>query len=90
MPLRECADCGRPRELVTRGLCMPCRGRCRRAGTIADFGYLKPDRLADYADLRSTHSVVAAARRLGLSERTGWRYEQELREMTEAELRSAA
>jgi hypothetical protein len=78
--LRECAGCGQTRELVTRGLCVPCRGLHRRAGTITDFGYLKPDRLADYADLRSTHSVAVAARRLGLSERTGWRYEQELRE----------
>jgi hypothetical protein len=85
MPLRECLDCGQPRELVCRGLCNPCRQHHRNAGTIADFGYVKADRLADYADLRRTHSVAAAARRLGLSERTGWRYEQELRDSERSE-----
>lgn len=83
--LPECADCGQPRELTSRGLCGPCRYRNRCAGTITDFGYTKPDRLADFAELRRSHPVEAAAVRLGLSERTGWRYEAELRDSPPAQ-----
>ena len=37
-------------------------------------------RLEDYAELRSWgESIASAAARLGVSERSGWRYESELR-----------
>ena len=75
-----CDRCGNIAELVTRRLCPSCRGQCRRAGTVEDWGYLKPDRLADFTVLRARgYRPAVAAVRLGLSARTGYRYEAELR-----------
>ena len=70
-----CASCGEDRDLCCRGLCEKCRAQARRDGTLASFGYVKADRLADYAALRPAFSVPVAAARIGVSERTGWRYE---------------
>jgi hypothetical protein len=66
--------------IESRGLCAACRRRNRDRGTLGEFGYVKADRLADYAELRGLGvPVPAAAARLGVSERTAWRYEAELK-----------
>ena len=78
--LDDCADCGRLMPIESRGLCAACRKRNRDHGTLREFGYVKADRLADYAELRRLRvPVPAAAGRLGVSERTAWRYEAELK-----------
>jgi hypothetical protein len=77
MQSRECASCGEDRDLCCRGLCVACRSQARRDGTLDDFGYVKADRLADFTALRRSCSVAVAAARLGVCERTGWRYEAE-------------
>lgn len=75
----ECASCERARPLITRGLCDSCRHKYERGGTITEWGYIKTDRLEDYAWLRrSGEPVPVAASRVGVSERTAWRYEGEL------------
>ena len=76
-----CVSCERNRPLCARGLCDACRGLFRRDGTIAQWGYVKADRIADYARLRLVgYHVPLAASRIGISERTAWRYEAELRD----------
>ena len=83
----ECASCERVRPLISRGLCDTCRARHQENGTIGEYGYVKADRMADFARLRSSgYGVGEAARRIGVSERTGERYEAELKNAT----RSAA
>ena len=79
MQLRECDSCGELRDLPCRGLCPACRASHRRNGTLDGFGYVKADRLADFAVLRPGLSVAAASGRLGVSVRTGFRYEAERR-----------
>lgn len=80
MQPHECASCHRPRPIGTRGLCNGCRSRCRRNHTIAEWGEVKADRFAIYASLRAAGwSVGWAAWEIGVSERTGWRYEADLR-----------
>lgn len=75
----QCASCDQGHPVIMRGLCNPCRHRYERAGTITDWGYVKADRLEDYAWLRRTGELVpVAATRLGVSERTAWRYEMQL------------
>src|ERR1700733_5670202 len=75
----ECASCEQVRPIITRGLCSTCRHRFEWDGTITDWGYVKADRLEDYAWLRASgESVPVAAARLGVTERTGWRYEAQL------------
>jgi hypothetical protein len=62
-----------------RGLCDSCGHARRRDGTLAEFGYVKADRRADFARYRTAGVDLAeAAGRVGVSERTGWRYETEL------------
>ena len=76
---RACASCQRVRPIITRGLCSTCRHRFEWDGTITDWGYVKADRLEDYAWLRASgESLPVAAARLGVTERTGWRYEAQL------------
>lgn len=85
--LDDCADCGRLMPIEARGLCSTCRTRNRDRGTLGEFGCVKANRLADYAELRRRRvPVPVAAARLGVSERTAWRYEAELK----AEERSRA
>lgn len=75
----ECARCERVRPLFERGLCNSCRAVCRRKGTSAEFGYLKPDRMTDYAYRRRNGDCIAlAAERIGVSKRTAERYEAQL------------
>lgn len=77
----ECARCGRVRPLLGRGLCNPCRWMSRRNGTILDYGYVKADRVADYARLRGLgYELEDAAVRVGVSKRTAERYEAQLRD----------
>ena len=91
MPPRECACCGEDRDLCCRGLCVACRSQARRDGTVGEFGYIKADRLADFTELRRSCSVAVAAARLGVCERTGWRYEAERgRALVEATLERRA
>src|SRR5581483_7161214 len=76
----ECASCEQMAPLTCRGLCEPCRDRHRKAGTVEEFGYVKADRLADYEWLTRDcgETLYVAAARIGISERTAWRYEAEL------------
>ena len=78
-PVAECALCGHLRVIRGRGLCEPCRKRCRDDGTITQYGYTRADRLADYASLRPSLAVPVAAGRIGVSVRTAMRYEAALR-----------
>ena len=79
--MSECASCEHVRPLYYRGLCRPCRDSHRATRTIGQFGYIKADRLTDYAWLTRGcgESLSVAAARIGVSERTAWRYEAELR-----------
>jgi hypothetical protein len=78
--LDDCADCGRFMPIDARGLCSACWTRNSDNGTLGEFGYVKADRLADFAEMRGLGvAVPAAAARLGVSERTAWRYEAELK-----------
>jgi hypothetical protein len=75
-----CASCHRDRPIATRGLCDACRSRCRRDHTIGGWGQVRADRAAEYAAWRRAGaSVTSAAVYAGVSERTGWRYEADLR-----------
>ena len=75
-----CASCRRDREIATRGLCHACRSRCRRDHTLTEWGQVRADRAGEYAAWRRAGaSVASAAVYAGVSERTGWRYEAELR-----------
>ena len=77
--LAECASCERVQPLRARGLCASCYVTRFRNGTLGEFGYLKADRMADYARLRLNGAAQAeAAKRVGVSRRTGERYEAEL------------
>ena len=55
-------------------------GAAHYHGTLDGYGYPKPARLEDYAWLRSQvgATITQAAARIGVSERTGRRYEREL------------
>ena len=76
----ECGSCGLDREIIGRGLCDACRSRFRRAGTITEWGWTRADRAADFAALRwGGVRIPVAASRIGVSERTAWRYEAALR-----------
>lgn len=78
-----CASCLRVRPIATRGLCDACRSRCRRDHTIGEWGQTRGDRAAEYAAWRRAGaSVASAAVYAGVSERTGWRYEADLRRPT--------
>jgi hypothetical protein len=76
-----CASCCRDQEIVTRGLCAACRSRHRRAGTLGEWGEVRGDRAATYAAWRCADvSVASAAMYVGVCERTGWRYEADLKD----------
>jgi len=85
--LDDCASCGQYQPIESRGLCSPCRRRHREDGTLSDYGYVKADRFSDYVLIRPERVaerelaafIRAAARRLGVSERTAWRYEADFR-----------
>ena len=78
-PVAECASCGYPRIIRGRGLCEGCRKRCRLDGTLGQYGYLRGDRIADYAALREALGMREAAARVGVTVRTAHRYEAALR-----------
>jgi hypothetical protein len=78
----ECACCGQRRVVKRRGLCRACEKRHERAGTIADWGWTKAERLAEYRQARAGGlSPHQAAARVGVTRRTAWRYEAALREL---------
>lgn len=90
-PIAECARCEQVRPVRGRGLCEPCRKAAREDGTLNEYGWLRADRIAEYAQYRTGGlSVRAAARRLGVSERTCSRYEHALTSAGQAEWRTAA
>ena len=88
IPVGECARCERERPLHGRGLCCTCRAQARRDGTLEDYGYVKADRIADYAATRASWvrgggglrhpTIPEASRAAGVGGRTGQRYEAEL------------
>lgn len=87
----ECVRCDRFRVLPIRGLCTTCYKYVREDGSLGDYGWTRNDRLAEYAGLRAGGlSIPAAAKRMGVSTRTGTRYEAELREAGNAPWRAAA
>ena len=77
----ECASCERTRPILSRGLCRSCKDRHLLDGALEEFGYLKADRMTDYEWLtrQCGELLPAAAARIGISERTAWRYEKQLR-----------
>jgi hypothetical protein len=79
-PIAECARCGRVMRIPYRGLCMTCLKSCERDGTLAEYGWVKSDRLAEYAAIRQSLGIAEAAQRTGVSKRTAQRYEKQLRE----------
>lgn len=81
----ECSCCGLVGEIETRGLCGACRKRCRRYGTLRAWGQVKADRRREYAAVRALGwSLEYAAWSAGVSVRTAWRYEAELRDARSA------
>ena len=79
LSLAECVSCGLARPILGRGLCGTCHSRHARDGTLTEYGYVKADRIAEYARLRdSGHTVASAAGRVGVTVRSGQRYEAEL------------
>lgn len=84
LPVAGCARCGRVRVLLGRGLCGGCRTTCSRNGTLTQYGYTKADREADYARWRARgYGVAASAELIGVTERSGQRYEAALRSSSE-------
>ena len=79
-PVAECGRCGHVRALRGRGLCAWCKKAATADGTIGQYGYVKADRMADYAELRASLGAAEAARRVGVSRRTAHRYDAALRE----------
>lgn len=79
-PVAECASCGVVKPVKRRGLCRACESRHVRDGSIGQYGWVKADRMAEYASLRPGLSVPEAAARAGVSVRTASRYEAELRD----------
>lgn len=68
-----------------RGICVTCWYKSKADGTLDDYprltGY-KEDRLEDYTFMRKFgRSVQEASESVGVSERTGWRYERDLRKL---------
>jgi hypothetical protein len=74
---------------MSRGLCNSCGTTCRHDGTIAEYGYTRADRMADYAHRRRNGDTIGlAASRLGISRRTAERYEAKLRDAGQAPWRA--
>ena len=83
LSLAECVSCGLVRPMLGRGLCGTCRSRYSADGTLAEYGYVKADRVADFARLRADgYTVTAAAGKIGVTRRSGTRYAAELRAAT--------
>jgi hypothetical protein len=82
-PLRiiRCASCEQAGTNHGRGLCHSCYARHQHDGTLAQFPSFKAARAEDYAWLRTQcgTTISEAAHRVGVSTRTGWRYERALR-----------
>lgn len=77
--IAACDCCGNTRKIICRGLCNSCRSRTRHHGSFKTWGYVKADRLAEYEGLRAAgYSLAQSAWTVGVSERTGQRYEAEL------------
>ncbi|TDD45415.1 XRE family transcriptional regulator [Nonomuraea terrae] len=81
-----CADCGQLSSHGGRHLCFTCYARNDYYGTLDQYPPLRTwlstaARVEDYAELRRQQymSLRDAAARLGVSERTAWRYEAKLR-----------
>lgn len=95
-PARLCRRCKRIRPYRGKGLCESCGGRRpyvptgvgRGAPGVARTRQDVEGRLAEFAELRAqrdatgrrVYSIAAAARRIGVSDRTGERYSARLRE----------
>ena len=91
LPVDECLRCERDRPIRCRGLCQACLNRSRHDGTVTDYGYVKTDRVRDYAQLRTAgYRVAAAGARVGVSGRTAQRYEKELAAAGQAPWRDRA
>jgi hypothetical protein len=89
-PAAACDCCGHTQRIKARGLCGVCYTRARDHGAVAKWGFVKADRLAEYAGLREAGaSVESAAWDAGVSVRTGQRYEAELRAAAAPERRAA-
>lgn len=83
--------CGRP--VARRGLSKACYDRWRYWGCPQEIPVpahigndrRERDRLEDYAEIRAQgYRVEHAAARIGVSERTAWRYETQLRNREQA------
>jgi hypothetical protein len=89
--IAECGCCERERRIFSRGLCQACYSSRLDDGTVASYGYVQADRVAEFSQLRSAgYSIVAAGQRLGVTPRTAQRYETALRDAGEAPWREHA
>lgn len=76
-----CADCERPKPIAYRGLCGSCADRHFKDGTIADYGWTRADRLAEYSGLlRQGLTPGEAAERMGICRETAYKYGRALRQ----------
>ena len=76
-----CGRCGRIRPLKARELCSTCHDICRRYGGLAEYGWVRADRLAEFRVLRERrYPVEMAGARVGVSASTAWRYEAALKQ----------
>lgn len=74
-----CADCEQVKPILCRGLCVSCWSRHDSAGTLANYGYTAADRRRDFARFRRGGlSIAEAAARVGVTYRSGQRYEARL------------
>ena len=86
-----CDCCGHTRKIECRGLCRTCRGRAAKYGSLQEWGYVKADRLTEYQEMRAAgYTAGQSAWTVGVSERTGQRYENELAAAGQAPWKAAA
>ena len=90
-----CLGCRRERPHAARGLCGACYAAKRHRGTVAEVPRIgrpvltdaKRGRLEDFAELLGWGvTFEGACSRLGVTERTGWRYMAHLRSQEVAAL----
>jgi hypothetical protein len=83
-PVAECASCEEVGPIQSRGLCFRCYDHHQADGTLGEYGYVREDRIADYMSLRRAGlTCEEAAARVGVTARTGYRYEREYRQSFE-------
>ncbi|MCW2929953.1 MAG: hypothetical protein JWM19_915 [Actinomycetia bacterium] len=76
----ECARCGLEKRIKGRGLCPACSSAVTRDGTIGEYGWMRDERLEEFAGHRRHMNITRAGAATGISTVTAFRYERLLRE----------